>query len=226
MESEGIILFVTNRNPEMQIWNLIFLSLFIWNESFACSNIYSIYSILQATKLLFICTICHESYLCSHASYLFTYLVYLTICIYLGFFSSCSSIIAFSQITQKIHIGHMRQKKKKRTGANYNLISLCLKYCIRHIAYASSVLSHQKGNIPMVLMKFNAQRRQLICSMLCSCHILESGCDQNLSGIKVHTSHCLKEALVISWDFFVVVVQNITQCCSSSRSYSQYFIYF
>lgn len=24
MESEGIILFVTNRNPEMQIWNLIF----------------------------------------------------------------------------------------------------------------------------------------------------------------------------------------------------------
>lgn len=99
MESEGIILFVTNRNPEMQIWNLIFLSLFIWNESFACSNIYSIYSILQATKLLFICTICHESYLCSHASYLFTYLVYLTICIYLGFFSSCSSIIAFSQIT-------------------------------------------------------------------------------------------------------------------------------
>lgn len=44
MESEGIILFVTNRNPEVQIWNLIFLSLFIWNESFACSNIYSIYS--------------------------------------------------------------------------------------------------------------------------------------------------------------------------------------
>lgn len=44
MESEGIILFVTNRNPEVQIWNLIFLSLFIWNESFACSNIYFIYS--------------------------------------------------------------------------------------------------------------------------------------------------------------------------------------
>lgn len=65
-------------------------------------------------------------------------------------------------------------------------------------------------------LKHNAQRRQVICSISCSCHVLDNGCDPNLSDIKVHISHCLKHQSLNG-------NLNKTQCCS--RSSVEYLIY-